>query len=75
MNCGYHPQVNYKDKLNPRLRSRAAGVEAKVLKKLLTECKNNLWNAQELQAQYHDESIKKRTYAPNETVWLASWHI
>lgn len=75
LNCGYHPRVSYDDELDPRSRSKAAGVEAKVLKELLTECKKNLRDAQESQARYHNKSVKERTYAPGETVWLASKHI
>lgn len=42
LNCGYHLCVSYEDELDPRLRSRAVAIEAKVLKELLTEYKNNL---------------------------------
>ena len=75
LNCGHHPQVNYKDELDPRLQSRAAGVEAKALRELLTEYKINLRDTQEPQTRYHNKSVKERTYMPRETVWLASRHI
>ena len=75
LNCGFHSRASYEAELDPRSRSRAAGIEANALKELLTVYKNNLRDAQELEARYHHKSVKKRTYAPGETVWLASRNI
>ena len=75
LNCGFHPQVSFKDDVNPRSRSRSADELAKELRELMDICQQNLLHAQELQKRAHDKGVKPRSYAPGEKVWLNSKYI
>ena len=38
LNCGYHPQVSYKEDLDPRSKSRTAEKLSSKLQELMTVC-------------------------------------
>ena len=42
------------------------------LRELMTICQKNFYHAQELQKQAHNKSIKPKSYAPGDKVWLNS---
>ena len=74
-NIGYHPRMSYEDNQDPRSKSKTAEEQAKNLRDLLAELKNNLQLAQDNQAKYHNRTVKERCYAPDDMVWLNSKHI
>ena len=75
LNYGFYPQVSFKDDVNPRSRSCSADELAKKLRELMDICQQNLFHAQELQKRANDKSVKPRSYAPREKVWLNSKYI
>ena len=75
LNCGYHPCIFFEEDTNPRSRSKTAKKLSSKLRKLITVYRKNLHNAQELQKQAHDKSVKPRSYAPSDKVWLNSKYI
>ena len=75
LNCGFHPQVFFKDDVDPHSRSRSADELAKELRELIEICQQNLLHAQKLQKRAHDKGVKPRSYAPGEKVWLNSKYI
>ena len=75
LNCGFHPQVSFKDEVDSRSRSRSADELAKELRELMEICQQNLLHAQELQKRAHDKGVKPQSYAPGEKVWLNSKYI
>ena len=38
-------------------------------------CRENLYHAQELQKRAHNKSVKPRSYAPGDKIWLNSQYI
>ena len=75
LNCGFHPQVFFKDNVNSHSRSCSANKLAKELKELMDICQQNLLHAQEFQIKAHDKSLQPRSYAPGEKIWLNSKYI
>ena len=75
LNYGFHPQVFFKDNVDPRSRSRFADKLVKELRELMDIGQQNLLHAQELQKRVHDKGVKPRSYAPEENVWLNSKYI
>ena len=45
LNCGYHPQISYKDDVNPRSLSKSVDELAAELKELMIVCHDNLYHA------------------------------
>ena len=70
LNCGYHPQILYKEDLNPRSQSTLADKLSAELGELMIVCQENLYHAQEFQKRTHDKGVKPRSYAFSEKVWL-----
>ena len=75
LNCGYHPQMSYKEEVNPRSKSKLADKLPAELKELMIGCRENLYHAHELQKRAHDKGVKPRSYAPGDKVWLNSKYI
>ena len=72
MNCGYQPQMLYKEKVNLRSKSKSVDKLAEELKELIIICGENLHHAQEFQKQTINKRVKLRSYVPGEKVWLNS---
>ena len=75
LNCSYHPRMSYKDDVNPRSKSKSADDLSAELRELMTVCRENLHPAQKFQKRAHDKSVKPRSYAPGDKVWLNSKYI
>ena len=75
LNCGYHFRMSYKNDVNPCSKSKSADNLLAKLRKLIIVCKKNLYHAQELQKQAHNKSVKPRSYASSDKVWLNSKYI
>ena len=68
LNCSYHSYMSYKDDVNPRFQSKLADKLSAKLRELMIACRENLYYAQELQKQAHDEGVKSRSYASGKKV-------
>ena len=75
LNYDYHPRMSYKKDVNPRSKSKSVNELSTELKELMIVCRKNLHHAQELQKQAHNKSVKPRSYAPSDKVWLNSKYI
>ena len=75
LNCGYHPQVSYKEDLDPHSKSRTVEKLSSELRKLMTIYQQNLHHAQELQKRGHNKGVKPQSYAPGDKVWLSSKYL
>ena len=75
LNCGYHPQMSYKEDVDPRSQSMSADELLAELRELMIVCQENLHHAQDLQKRAHDKGVKPWSYAPGEKVWLNSKYI
>ena len=75
LNCGYHLCVSYKENVDPRSKSKLADDLANNLRELMMVCRENLQYAQNFQKQAHDKSIKPKSYAPGDKVWLNNKYI
>ena len=49
LNCGYHPQMLYKEEVDPRSQSKSTDKLLVELKELIIVCQKNLYHTQELQ--------------------------
>ena len=47
-NYGYHPQVSYKEDIDPRSKSKSADELSAELQELMTICQKNIYHAQKL---------------------------
>ena len=45
LNCGYHPQMSYKEDIDPSFQSKVADKLSVELRKLMIVCPNNLYYA------------------------------
>ena len=75
LNCGYHPGMLYKKKLNSRSKSKSAAKLSTELRELIIVCQENLHHAQKLPKRAHNKGVKPRIYAPGNKVWLNSKYI
>ena len=75
LNCGYHPQMSYKDNIDPRSKFKSADKLSAELKELMIVCRKNLYHAQELQKQAYNKGVKSWSYAPGNKVWLNAKYI
>ena len=75
LNCDYHPRVSYKENVNPCSKSKSADDLANDLRELMIICQKNLQHAQNLQKRAHNKSIKPRSYASDDKIWLNSKYI
>ena len=75
LNCGYHLQILYKDNVNPCSKFKSANNLSVELKELIIVCRENLYYAQEFKKRVHNKSVKLRSYALSDKVWLNSKYI
>ena len=75
LNCGYYPCVFFEEHTNLCSQSKTADKLLVELLKLITVCQENLYHAQELQKQTHNNGVKPKRYAPGNKVWLNSKYI
>ena len=75
LNYGYHPRMSYEEEVNLRSKSKSADKLSAKLRELIFVCRENLHHAHELQKQAYDKSVKPRSYAPSDKVWLNSKYI
>ena len=75
LNCGYHPRVFFEENTDPHSQSKSADKLSAELQDLMTVCRENLHHAQKLQKQTYDKSVKPKSYAPSDKVWLNSKYI
>ena len=75
LNCGYHPYVSFEKDINPCSQSKTAKKLSSKLRELMTVCQKNLYHIQELQKQAHNKSVKPKSYAHGNKVWLNSKYI
>ena len=68
LNCGYHFWMSYKDDVNPCSQSKSADELAAELRELMIVCRKNLYHAQKLQKQAHNNGVKPWSYAPGNKV-------
>ena len=67
--------MSYKEEVNPRSKSKSTDELSVKLRELMIVCYENLHHAQKLQKQAHDKSVKPRSYAFGNKVWLNSKYI
>ena len=67
--------MSYKEDVEPRSKSKSADELSAELREVIIVCKKNLHYAQELQKQAHDKSVKLKSYAPGNKIWLNSKYI
>ena len=72
LNCGYHPRMLYKEKVDLRSQSKSAGELSEELRQLMVVYCENLHHAQELQKRAYDKGVEPQSYAPGEKIWLNS---
>ena len=75
LNCGFYPQVSFKDNVDPCSRFRSANKLVKELRELIDICQQNLLHAKELQKRVYDKDVKPQNYTPGEKIWLNSKYI
>ena len=75
VNCGYHPCVSFETDTVPYSRSKSVDKLSAELQNLMTVCQENLHHTQELQKQAHNKSVKPKSYAPGNNVWLNKKYI
>ena len=75
LNCGYRPRILYKDNVDPCSKSKSVDDLSAKLRELIIVCRKNPHHAQKLQKQAHDKSVKPRSYASNNKIWLNNKYI
>ena len=75
LNCGYHPQMLYKEDVNSRSQSKSADELSAELRELMIVCRKNLHHVQKLQKRAHNKGVKPWSYAPGKKVWSNSKYI
>ena len=75
LNCGYYPQMSYKEEVDSHSKFKLADKLSVELRELIIVCQENLYDAQKLQKQANNKSAKPRSYVPNDKVWLNSKYI
>ena len=75
LNYGYNSKMLYKEKVNPRFKSKSADKLSAELRELMIICRENLQYTQKLQKQAYNKGVKPRSYVFIEKVWLNSKYI
>ena len=75
LNYEYHSWLIYEENINPRFKSMSANELWAELQKLMIICYKNLYYAHELQKWANNKSVKPRSYALSDKVWLNSKYI
>ena len=72
LNCSYHLRMSYKDDIDFYSKYKSMYNLSAKLRELMIVCRKNLYYAQELLKRAHNKSVKPRSYAPGNKVWLNS---
>ena len=72
LNYGYHPWMSYKEKVDPRSKSKLVNKLSAKPRGLIIICQKNLHHTQEFQKRAHNKGVKLRSYASDDKVWLNS---
>ena len=75
LNSSYHPQISYKNNVDPFSQSKTANELSAELKKLMIVWCENLHRTQKLQKQAHNKDVKPQRYALGNKIWLNSKYI
>ena len=75
LNCSYHPRISFEKDTDLCYWLKITDELSAKLRELMIVCRKNLYYAQKLQKQAYDKSIKLRSYAPGNKVWLNSKYI
>ena len=75
LNYNYYPWMSYKEKVSLCSKSKSANKLLVELNELIIIYQKNLHYAQKLQKRAHDKSVKPKSYALFEKVWLNSKYI
>ena len=75
LNYGYHPCILFEEDINPCSWLKSADVLLAKQQDLMSVCWDNLYHAQELQKQAHDQGVKPKSYASSNKVWLNKKYI
>ena len=75
LNCGYHPQMLYKNDDNSCSKSKSADNLSAELRELMIICKENFHHTQELQKRAYNKGVKPKNYALDDKIWLNSKYI
>ena len=75
LNYGYHLQMSYKEEVDSCSKSKSVNKLSAELRELIIICRENLHHTQELQKRANNNSVKLRSYAPSNKVWLDSKYI
>ena len=75
LDYSYHPWMLYKEEVDLCSKFKSADKLLAKLRELMFICWENLYHAQELQKQAHDESVKPKSYVSSDKVWLNSKYI
>ena len=67
---GYSPRMSFEEHADPKAKSKSGQEHAKDLEELMKVLKDNLKNAQEQQAKYHDKRHVFKQYKLGDYVWL-----
>ena len=75
LNYGYHPQMSYKNNVNPHSKFKLADKLLTELRELMIVCRKNFYYTQKLQKWAYDKGVKPRSYIPSDKIWLNSKYI
>ena len=75
LNCSYHPQILYKEEVDPRSQFKSVDKVSAKLRELMIVCCKYLHYAQKLQKRAHNKGIKSKNYVLSEKVCLNSKYI
>ena len=68
LNCGYYPQMLYKEEVDPYCQFKSVDKLSEELRELIIVCHQNLYYAPELQKQANDKEVKLWNYASGKKV-------
>ena len=75
LNCGFYRKISYEEDVDPQSKSKTVKQLVTELQSLISMCRENLYDAQELQKSYHNKHTKPKSYAVGDIVWLNSKYI
>ena len=75
LNCGYNSQMSYKEKVDPRSKSKSADKLSAELRKLIIICQKNLYHTQGFQKRAYKKGVKPKGYVSGDKIWLNNQYI
>ena len=75
LNYGYYSCISFKKDTNLHSKSKSVDKLSAELRKLIIVCQKNLHHFQELQKQAYNKSVKPKSYAPGNKIWLNTKYI